>query len=303
MTAYGKWRVVINGLEFAQHASPTRKLFWHGAVRGLGKGDIRTTSFVNSGTDGGYVGEQFLGIREIPLDLFIYSRDEQEVEELSRQFNLLTPLNKEIDLQFITPRNRIYFVRGAKIIDNPPEIGSVHNLIDYKLTIASGDPVFYDISGGVQEEVQLRKEVVGGIDWTSTGIDWSEEGIDWDDGQANAIATNTGAVLAYPTIQIVGKITDPVFRNITSGREISLDIGTGESNEILVDHLNRTVLLDPIYDSSGKLVSGTNIYNNLIADDFWSLLTGDNEIVYTSASSSDTAQIYLRWNNGFTEIL
>ena len=303
MSVLSKWRVIINGLEFAQHASPTQKRYWSGAVRGLGKGDIRTTSMVNSGTDGGYVGEQFLGIREIPLDLFVYSNDLQEVEDLAREFSNLTPLNETIDLRFITPRNKTYFVRGAKVADCPPEISDVQNVIDYKLTVISGDAVFYDVTGGDYEEVSLHKEVVGGIGWTDEGIDWSSTGIEWDDGQPNAIASNTGSVPAYPMIIITGKVTNPVFTNKTTGRQISLNISTGSSNVIAIDHLNNIVVLDPTFDSDGNISGGTNIYNNLNATDFWSLARGDNEIIYTSSSSGDTATIILRWNNGYTEIL
>lgn len=303
MSVLSKWRVIINGLEFAQHAAPNQKRYWGGSVRGLGKGDIRTTSFVNSGAPGGYIGDQFPGIREIPLDLFVYSQDLQEVEDLAREFNNALPLNETIDLRFITPRNKTYFVRGARLADNDPEISDVQNIVDYKLSIITGDPVFYDVSGGDYEEVALHKEVVGGIGWTDEGIDWSSTGIEWDDGQPNATATNTGSVDAYPMIIITGKITNPVFTNKTTGRQISLNISTGTSNVIAIDHLNNIVVLDPTFDGEGNISGGTNIYNNLVSDDFWSLIKGSNEIIYTSGSTLDTATVLLRWNNGYTEII
>lgn len=303
MSTLSKWRIVINGLEFAQHAAPNQKRYWSGAVRGLGRGDIRTTSFVNSGTGGGYVGDQFPGLREIPVSLFLYSKSLIELEELIKEFNQATQINEPIDLRFITPRNKTYFVRGAKIVENVPQISDVQNLVDYELTILSGDPVFYDISSGDYQEVQLFKEIVGGIDWDSDGIDWSSSGIDWQSGQPNAIASNTGAVAAYPRIIIDGKVTNPVLRNKTTGRELSLNIATSASNEIVFDHLSRVVVLDPIYDDDNNIIGGTNIYNNLVSDDFWTLAVGDNEIVYTTSSGDDIATVKLRWNNGYTEIL
>lgn len=303
MTAYGKWRVVINGIEFAHHASPSLKHFWTGAVRGLGRGDIRTTSFVNSGTAGGYVGDQFPGLREIPIDLFIFSRDSVELETLVRQFSNLTPNNSIVDVKFITPRNRTFFVRGAKIVECDPVISDTQSLVDYKVTLLCGDPVFYDVTNAALQQVELKKEVVGGISWDEDGLSWDVDGISWDEGEPNAIAVNTGSVPALPTIQVLGKVTNPVFRNKTTGREISVTIATDSTNEILINHLERTIVLNPVYDDDGNVIDAANIYNNLNSDDFWSLAVGRNEIVYATDSAEDDAVIWLKWHNGYSEIL
>lgn len=288
----GVWSVIIGGITFRQSAWPRTGFYWTGKVSGLGKGDIRTPSTVNSGTDGGFIGRQFLGLRQLPLELVVHSSDPAEVEARSKALEAALAINTDITVVFETPTGARYFLRGCRVVQCDPEIAS-QNMVDYTIQLLTGDPTFYDYTGGISNNVILSKKTPGGIAWSSNGMIWSSAGLPWIDGASNTIVNNLGDTAVYPVITISGGVaTNPSLTNVRTGRVLSLNMTITASDVISIDFLNESVTLN-----------GTNIENYLVSDDYWSILPGANEIEFATTGSTDTATASLGWNNGYAGII
>lgn len=291
----GYWSIIINGIEFKHsNNSLDQWYYWVGDIRGFGIGDIRTATGVNSGADGGYVDDQFLGLREIPLKLFVYSMDYATTEELMLEMNQIFPVNEAFDVRLITPTGAQYLIKDCYVAQADPKLADVRNLIDYEVTLVTGDTNIYAFTNGTgTNTLQLTKTMLGGIPWGVNGIEWTEEGIVWNVGEDSPVATNSGNSITYPVITIAGAVTNPVFTNLESGRVLSLNITTNSGDTIVLDFLNRTAVLN----------GTTNIYPNIVLDDFWPLVVGDNEISYTSGSGDDSAVVTMTWKNSYRGIM
>lgn len=287
----GKWAVIINGLVFRQSRWPATGLYWTGAVKGLGKGDIRTPSQVYGGANGGYFGDQYLGIRQLPLELVVHSDDPAAAVELASQVSAALKLNEDVSLSFVTPGGKRYFLNHVRVAQADAELVS-DRIIDYTVQLVAGDPFFYDSWTGAGNSAVLNVLTPGGIPWGDDGIVWASDGIVWDNGESNTIVTNNGDVDSYGTILVQGAVTNPRFTNLTTGRTLSLNITTASTDQIVINFMAQTITL-----------SGSNIYNTLALDDFWSLQPGDNEIVFKTANNADTATATIIWNSSYTGIL
>lgn len=101
----------------------------------------------------------------------------------------------------------------------------------------------------------------------------------------SAIVTNDGNADAPVVIRINGPVTNPTVRNVTTGQSLGFTATIASGDYLLVDTLNRTVLLNGTADR----------YSYLTNPQWWRLAPGDNEIRYFAAiTSASTAVITYR---------
>ena len=102
-------------------------------------------------------------------------------------------------------------------------------------------------------------------------------------GSGTKTINNHGTVEVYPFIRVYGSVTDPLIRNVTTGKQLRFQALTiPDDNYITIDLYNRQVLMndDPSDSRLNSLVHGDS--------DWWSLVPGNNEILFSAAAYSGT---------------
>ena len=96
--------------------------------------------------------------------------------------------------------------------------------------------------------------------------------------QVNHILDNVGNENTDPVITIAGPGTDFTLRNNTTDQDLLITDTLSDTDELVIDVKNRTVVLNGI----------TNLYPS-ISGEFWSLIPGENEIQFFIVSGLDQA--------------
>lgn len=251
-------------------------------IVGLSIPTIRTSSGDYSGMDGGYIGAQFYGMRQITLVGRCFGRDVTELED--QRLEIQTALgNKAVTMQVVTNAGRTYQVNCNLIqFDMPIQRAIVQ--APFKIELLAPDPVIYDTTTGSALTATLSRVSGGGYTFPY------EYPVVWAAGSTPTNVNNSGTVAAYPVITIAGTATNPVITNNTTGKFFKLNGLTMSSTDILViDTKNRTVLLN-----------GGSVFYKVSSDSSWlTLEPGDNLMSYTTDSSGDTAQAVLTWLAGY----
>lgn len=99
--------------------------------------------------------------------------------------------------------------------------------------------------------------------------------------------SNDGTVTAWPTldddgnggIQLVGPLTSPSLRNLTTGSVFELNYTIPAGSTVSIDMLNQIVLLN----NSSSLIATKTMFS-----DWWGIEPGLNTISISTSSSSDT---------------
>lgn len=254
-------------------------------VTGLGVADIRTSSFLFSGRDGGLVTDQFLGFRNISISGKIGSDDGGDTRA-QQQTDRETMVNSlpvgtifpVIFTMFDGSQYRIDCSLANMTIDFEP--GGRQS--DFLIQLTAGDPLFYSTDGGDTHTAHITRVAQGGYVTPYTLP------VSWDSGSSPTIVTNTGGALYYPVITLNDAAINPSITNQATGESFSLDISTVDGDEVIIDMLNHTVTLN-----------GSDIIGNKTDDSiWWGLVVGDNGIVLDSDSSGDTVSADIEWRNG-----
>jgi hypothetical protein len=106
--------------------------------------------------------------------------------------------------------------------------------------------------------------------------------------------TNTGDVPCFPVLVINGPCAIPAIQNtaVAGAPILSFDITLNTGDQLVVDTDLQSVVLYP----AGQTV-GTPLPEVLVAGSvWWSLITGTNYIVFTSANSSPVAGTLTMWS-------
>lgn len=103
------------------------------------------------------------------------------------------------------------------------------------------------------------------------------------------IVTNEGSEVTDPIFTIHGAGTDILVRNNTSDKEFTIDLALNDTDELVIDVKNRTVVLNGI----------TNAYQ-YITGDFWSLVPGENEIrFYVDGYVNDETNLTITYRDAY----
>ena len=237
--------------------------------------------------DGMFSGRDFLGGRTIVINFLTLAGNGNSAQA---NFNLLqaallpqqsgtTPLQFQLSasggLQFVNAR-----VRARATTINPDY---TYGYIVSQITFFCPDPNYYDntlqtatmgISSPLGRSYNRTYPLsFGGGSQTST-----------------ALVNNAGWATSYPTITVGGPVTNPIIGSITTGQALSFNYIVGASDVIIIDLLNRTILLN-----------GAPARNLLLGSSQWFAAAPGNNSFYFNGSGTTAGTTYatVQWNNAY----
>jgi len=303
MSALKTYDLVITNLSTNESVTiygSKRGLFhWVPPMKGFGNPDVRTSSYVYSGNDGGYISEQFHGMRQIPITATLHSKDYDEFAEMAALIARVLRIRDDLRVQLFTPSGKVYSLTARLTQPLDPNV-EYPLLADYDIELLAADPLIYDYTAGSALEVTLQRPSMGGLLWDADGLRWANNGLLWLPSGAGVTVVNGGSVDVWPIVEITGAAINPSVTNETLDQTVSLEITTAATDVIRIDMYNKEVTLRNVNDPPED---GVNIFNNLDLNQFWRLIPGNNEVVFDSEGGSDTATAKLTWFNGYLGVL
>lgn len=249
---------------------------------GLGMAPLRTSSGNNSGSDGGWIGGQFYGIRVITLTGEVRGTTPADLDA-KRQAFLAAVATSPITMNITTTGGAQYTMNTY--LDAPLDMPmmATPTKSPFSLTLIALDATIYDASAGGMHTATVNRAGGGGLTWPLT---WP---LTWAGGSGPTTVSNTGPVIIYPVITLTGSMTNPIITNQTTGQFFALSpFTTGSSDVLVIDMKNRTVLLNGSSVLPARVTTST----------WWALLSGNNVINLTTASSGDTVVATVQWRTG-----
>lgn len=252
-------------------------------VTGLGSADIRNSSFLFSGRDGGLVTDQFLGFRTIVVTAEIgandMTADQHKLDRAALQAAMPLGVTFPID---ITLFNGETYRTEVNLTDLKMEYKQRGLRSDVLIQLTAGDPLFYSTDDGDIQSAHITRVTQGGY---VTPYDLP---VNWASGSSPTVVTNNGEAMYLPRIEIHDQADNPVIINQTTGERFELDINLVDGDEVIIDMRKRTVTLN-----------GSNIIGNKTDDStWWGLQVGPNSITLDSSSGSDNVTADIYWRNG-----
>ena len=110
------------------------------------------------------------------------------------------------------------------------------------------------------------------------------------------VVDNGGTAPAPVTITVKGPGVNPAITNRTTGKTIALDNKTLDSDESLIINTQRGHKSVKLL-KNGTLSDGFHYIDP--ASDFWELVVGKNEIVYSNDNNAEAASIVITYNECF----
>lgn len=265
--------------------SRTSKFYLDEDVQGLDLPEIRTSSGVYSGRDGGYIGAQFYGMRQISLVGRVFGDDIVDIEAKRRQLQDVLR-NKAIEMRVLTNAGQAYLIY-CNVLKFDMPIKRTVNIAPYKIELLAADPIIYDDTAGGELTATLNKVLGGGY---TTPVVYP---VLWQAGAQPTTVNNGGNTAVKPTLTITGSAHNPVIYNNTVGKLIRLENFTmSASDTLVIDMRARTVLLN-----------GGSVFHKVSPDSqFWGLDVGDNALLLDTTDGNDTATALIKWRSGYIGI-
>lgn len=248
---------------------------------GLGISDIRTSSFVFSGRDGGLVTDQFFDLRNINISGKIGS-DTALQHQIDRQalINAL-PVGSTFPVYFTMFDGTTYRI-DCNLIKLTMDYNNGGLRSDFLIQLEAGDPLIYRTDGGDSHSANISRVVQGG--YVTPYI----LPVSWDSGSSGTIVANGGDSVAYPVITLTNAALNPSVTNQITNEIFKLTLSMLAGDVVVIDMANRTVKLN-----------GSSIMGNKTSDStWWGLQPGNNPVVLNSDSAGDAVTGVLVWRNG-----
>lgn len=252
-------------------------------VTGLGAADIRTSSFLFSGRDGGMVTDQLYGFRTIAITGKIGSTTGDQAQHKTDRVALQNamPIGTTFPID-ITLFNGETYTIDVSLTDLKLEYNRRGYASDFLIQLTAGDPYFYSTDGGDEQHASISRVTQGGY---VTPYDLP---VNWASGTGATAVINAGESTYLPRIELHDQADNPVIINQTTGERFELDINLVPGDDVVIDMKARTVKLN-----------GASIIGNKTADStWWGLAPGSNSILLDSVSGSDTVTADIYWRNG-----
>lgn len=253
-----------------------------GDIVGLGLPDIRTSIGVYSGRNGGYVGAQFYGVRNISVQGRIMADTPAAYEAKRQALEAAVSIGSDLPLEIVTVGGNA-LLANCKLVKL--DIPYVNNPITtrYNLELVAPDPVLYDNSASGLNSVSISPVRGGGITWPPQ---WP---LTWAGSSGPITVTNAGSVTMYPVITLAGSMTNPIITNVTTNQFVDLTgLTAGTTSTVVIDMSAPSVLLD-----GGSALSYVSS-----ASDWIGLIPGSNTLKLTTSSGSDTVTGTVQWRSG-----
>lgn len=275
--------ILLNDL-LTLSADPNGGSFIVTGVTGLGIADIRTSSFLFSGRDGGQVTNQLYGFRTIAITGKIGKvGGDREQHRLDRatMINAL-PIGTVFPV-YITLFDGSTWRTDCSLTDIKIEYSQSGYMSDFLIQLTAGDPLFYSTDGGETQSAVLNKVITSGGYVTPYILP-----VIWEAGGAPTSVLNNGSAIVFPRIELYDEAANPSITNYATGEVFSLDLNMVDGDTVVIDMARRTVTLN-----------GSDIIGNKTDDSiWWGLLPGNNPIALVSDAGDDTLSGLMTWRNG-----
>ena len=187
--------------------------------------EIRTTSGVNAGYDGGWTSAQNYDARSITIRGVIANEDVATVEQLRRQLTTLAGQgkNEELTLDLVTQAGKAYTIQ-VRTIALEMSLQKVLTKQEFMLQLRADDPLVYDASETTHEALLRVAQATGGftIDFElPLAITGSSE---------ETIVNNEGLEQVPTVTRMYGELHNPKIINQTTNQfmQIEADLGFAE---------------------------------------------------------------------------
>lgn len=251
-------------------------------VEGLELPQIRTSNQNYSGRDGGRVNAQYYAPRVITLNGSIRSDGSTSYETLRKDLQNALPIRQSLQLEIDTCADNKYYIDGY-VIDFKSRFDSA---VFGKFQITFMCNTHYFLSETLNTTTINRYTGDGGfilpvilpfVFGTGTGT---------------YTVTNNGTEVVYPTIRFIGMADTPKLTKLNTGEFIEFNINMSPTDELVVDMLNRTAILN-----------GSSILSLRTLDSSWfGLEVGDNLFRYDTDNGSDTGYVEMEWHDAILTI-
>lgn len=191
--------------------------------------EIRTTSGVNAGYDGGWTSAQNYDARSITIRGVIANEDVATVEQLRRQLTTLAGQgkNEELTLDLVTQAGKAYTIQ-VRTIALEMSLQKVLTQQEFMLQLRADDPLIYDASETGHEALLQVAQATGGFT------------IDFElplaiTGSSEETIVNNEGLEQVPTItRMYGALHNPKIINQTTNQfmQIEADLGFAEGDWI-----------------------------------------------------------------------
>ena len=262
--------------------------------------EIRTSSGVNAGADGGWTSAQLFDARLISMRLVIANEDIAVVESKRRLLNTLLAQgrNEELALNITTEAGNAYTV-NVRVTSVSASLDRVLHKQDFLIQFRADDPLIYGSteSGGVEAILNVQRALGGfAIPFTfPLAIGGGSDG---------TVVQNVGTETVYPIITLYGNLHSPAVINRTTNQQLQIiadlasDIIWGQYQTAQGEYIQITNELDiPAKLASVEMLGnaeqdGTPTPDSPVAVQ---VVTGENVVkiegknLFDYASASDTA--------------
>lgn len=251
--------------------------------------NIRSTSGVNAGSDGGWTSAQFFDARLISIKCVIADQSPATVEQKRRELMSLLALGKAnpLEIRFTTESGNAYTI-NARVTGVTAPLGQILKKQDVLIQLRADDPLIYAYNeeGGTVATL-LVQQPSGGFEIPFT-IPLTING-----GEGYTSVVNSGTEAVYPVIELTGPLHNPSVVNQTGNQIIELDnLTMSASDKVVIDTQTRTVTLN-----------GADVYDLLSEDSsFMTILPGENIMALNSDTTSDAGTAKIKFKQGFITI-
>lgn len=250
--------------------------------------EIRTTSGVNAGYDGGWTSAQNYDARLISIRGVIANPDVSKVEAKRRAIaSLLGQGRKEqLTLRFTTEAGNAYVI-SVRTISCEMALQRVLTTQEFLIQLRADDPLIYDdgASSGTEAVLQVQR-ALGGFE-----INF-ELPLAIGGGAEDTIIEN-GSETIYPIINLYGPLHSPTVVNRTTNQQMQIlaDL-QGPTDVAIIDSQARTITLN-----------GQDIYHLKSEEsEFLLLAPGNNKLYLTSEVSDDSGYAEVKFKQGYLSI-
>ena len=251
--------------------------------------NIRSTSGVNAGADGGWTSAQFFDARLISIKCVIADQNPAIVEQKRRELMSLLALGKAnpLEIRFTTESGNAYTI-NARVTGVTAPLGQILKKQDVLIQLRADDPLIYAYNeeGGTVATL-LVQQPSGGFEIPFT-IPLTING-----GEGYTSVVNSGTEAVYPVIELTGPLHNPSVVNQTGNQIIELDnLTMSASDKVVIDTQTRTVTLN-----------GADVYDLLSENSsFMTILPGENIMALNSDTTSDAGTAKIKFKQGFITI-
>lgn len=253
------------------------------AVRGLSSPPFRETERQREGQDGAYMDAEFEEGRRLILEGDIYADGdglEDYLDQLKQEF---APSNDPVPFYLLAPGQaaRVIFVKPLGVVYDWDEGRRRGSIIRAQFLAFAEDPRIYTDQLKTLQ-LSLASPSITGFAF-NIGFNLSFGGTFTP---AGGTVTNDGNRPAPPVFIISGMVRNPRIVNLTGGFTIDTNISLSSGDQLVIDVLNRTAILN-----------GTSNHRSAVVRDEWFLLPPGNTILAYRAGSPGSSTLTVQFRD------